>query len=72
MKIDGLSIDTTKTMELYHLRKDKLMSWYELANKYGITEREARKAYAIWQKHISAWKDFHELSQHREFMALGL
>ena len=31
--------------ELFDLRVNKLWSWYELAQKYGITERRAREVY---------------------------
>lgn len=33
--------------ELHTLRADKLLSWYEIAQRYGITEHQARKAYRV-------------------------
>ena len=33
--------------ELHAIRFEKALSWYELAQRYGITEHQARKAYSI-------------------------
>ena len=41
-----VQITFDQACELYTLRTDKLWSWYELAQRYGITEAEARSVYA--------------------------
>lgn len=39
------TITDEQARELYSLRLDKAWSWYELAQRYGIDERDARRAY---------------------------
>ena len=39
------SLTDEQARELHHLRFDMLWSWWELANRYGIDEREARRVY---------------------------
>lgn len=40
-------ISREEAEELHALRFEKALSWYELAQRYGITEHQARKAYSI-------------------------
>jgi hypothetical protein len=39
------TITPEQANELYDLRRNKAWSWYELANRYGITEAETRRVY---------------------------
>ena len=43
------TINNESAKELYSLRRS-MWSWYELANRYNITEAEAREAYTIIKK----------------------
>lgn len=51
---------TTQVRELYDLRTTRAWSWHELANRYGISENEVRKAYTTWKRHLEAWAPFRD------------
>lgn len=47
---DDRALTPDEMEELFDLRSDKLWSWYELAQRYGVTERAVREAFDFVRK----------------------
>ena len=41
---------TAQAREMYDLRTNRAWSWYELARRYGTTEREMREVYRAYKR----------------------
>jgi DNA-binding Xre family transcriptional regulator len=43
------AVFTFDALEMVRLRDDRAWSWYELAQRYGITETEVRRVYRLFK-----------------------